>query len=79
MITKTFLKTYYDNVSDVEDLVDQKLRQPYYFFIEHGVAYLQQPRSKTLDMCQVPLNLHRAIEDGTTTSFSVTLPARYWK
>ena len=78
MITKTFLKSHSDHLLAVEDMVTEKLRQPYYFLIANGVAYLKA-QGRTLDMCQVPLNLHRAIRDGTTTSFSVTLPARYWK
>lgn len=79
LITKYFV---YDGKSSfaVDRLVALSLKKQYDFDLCMNTAYLDDKiNQRAVLQCATPDALYRAMSEGKTMTFSVTLPAKYWK
>ena len=79
LITKYF---FYDGKSSfaADRLVALRLKKQYAFNLCMDTAYLDDTKNqRAVLQCATPDALYRAMSEGKTMTFSVTLPAKYWK
>ena len=78
MVTKTFQKTSKMSSCDIENIVTAALGEKYHFLYSGVICDVQcglQRRAR----CNSPRALNEAWLRNKAITFSITLPARYWK
>lgn len=79
MITKRFQKHKGDNRCALEDLINVELKRRFYCLVTVDSAYIKSAPNHVYAKCETPSGLRQAIFWGEQITFSVTLPAKYWK
>lgn len=79
MITKRFKKQRVDNDLDIEDSINKALKLPFYAKFSLGNIIIKSAATIVHATCEIPLGLRHAMFWFDAITFSVTLPAKYWK
>lgn len=77
MVTKTFPAGWY-GAFDIDHFVNAKLRSHYSFdsWFDRCVVWCNH---EVVAQCPTPPAMQEARKNGTSCTFSVTLPAEWWK
>ena len=78
MITKTFYKPMYAMRPDVDFLVTAKLKEGMTFVFDYPDSEVMRGKAMQAQG-KTPKTLWMAWALGESSTFSVTLPAKYWK
>ena len=78
MMTKTFPATW-TRLEDIDRMVDEKLVSEYWFDAWRHECNVCDRSNRLVATCVTPLFLRGAIALGKPTTFSITLPGKYWK